>query len=166
MSANVTMAEAAKLAGVTPQTVRRWVKDIPGAERLPSGEYRIPKQEFMVYLAQNKRAKAAGPVLVGATAQPSTTPIEELSGGDEVALELMKQLLNDTRAQLADKSQALDRLQKEYSEYREQAERDKKELKAEVKEQLAEVRKLEAEIRAHLSGNSLIGAVSRWIKSK
>lgn len=166
MSGNVTMSEAAKLAGVTPQTIRRWVKDIPGAERLPSGEYRIPRHELMVYLAQNKKAKPSGSVVVGATAQPPAfiEMEEQAQTGD--AIELMRQLLHNAQYQLQDKTQAFERLQREYAEYREKSEQEKKELKAEVKDALAEVRKLEAEMRAHLSGSGLIGAVSRWIKSK
>ncbi|MDQ0220708.1 helix-turn-helix domain-containing protein [Peribacillus cavernae] len=52
--------EAAEIAGVSDQTIRRWCKQgvYPGAEQGPGKQWKIPKQHFKVSLTQAREAEA------------------------------------------------------------------------------------------------------------
>jgi DNA-binding transcriptional MerR regulator len=150
MGDTVTLKEAAILSGVTPQTLRKWVKDIPGAMRLPTGEYQISKHELMGYLAQKKAPRSGASSAV----QPLTVPhhtqtaVVEESISEGVA-EMLRQQVRDLRSEL------------------QEARRTENDLRKELKDALSEIRKLEAELRAHLSGGqTLVGTLSRWLKTK
>ncbi len=51
MGDTLSLAQAAKLAGVTLVTMRKWIDEVPGVERSQRGEYRIPRESLMGYLA-------------------------------------------------------------------------------------------------------------------
>jgi len=47
----LSLAQAAKHAGVTAVTMRKWTAEIPDIQRNQKGEYQIPKDSLMGYLA-------------------------------------------------------------------------------------------------------------------
>lgn len=59
----VSLAEAARLAGVAPTSVRRWVRDgrLPGAIKLPAGGYAVPMADLIAGGFIDKRTKPDTP---------------------------------------------------------------------------------------------------------
>jgi excisionase family DNA binding protein len=136
----LTLKEAAKFAGVSEGTMRSWVKDVPGVNRVPGGGYRIPREGLQGYIAAYKSgskavASSASKGKAGATAKGT---MEGLI--DELRTENQR-----LRLELSERSAEL------------------RETRSDLKEAQGEIRKLEAELRAHLSGG-ISGALSRWIK--
>ncbi len=60
MGDTLSLAQAAKLAGVTAVTMRKWVDEVPDVERTQRGEYRIPRESLMGFLERKDTPKARG----------------------------------------------------------------------------------------------------------
>lgn len=134
MGQTLSLAAAAKFAGVTQATMKTWIPDIEGVKRGSRQEYMIPEHSLKVYLLTKSDRKRKG-----GTAQDSS-PKDGTTEGDQVLGILMAEN---------------ERLRRELDESRK-----------ECRELAGEIRKLEAEMRAMLSSKSIVGAVSRWIKSR
>ncbi|HYX19171.1 MAG TPA: hypothetical protein VE944_33450 [Nostoc sp.] len=115
----LSLAQAAKLAGVTPVTMRKWVDEVPDVERGSKGEYRIPRESLMGYLAGKETPKVRG---VSKVRPPDTTP--DSRGGH------MLEYLQD---QLAAKDRMIDELRTDLKE----AQGEVRKLEAELRAHLA-----------------------------
>jgi hypothetical protein len=149
MDGFLSLAQAAKFAGVTEATMRKWAaSDIEGVERGERGSYRIPEHSLRVYLLKKSDRAIKGGVSgrpMGGM-QQSSPPHNPGIAGDEIGALL--------RLQLDDKMKEIAQKDKEIAE-----------LKQELRETRSENKKLEAEMRAMLSGG-VVSAVSRWIKGR
>jgi hypothetical protein len=148
MDGFLSLAAAAKFAGVTQATMRSWIPQIEGVERGERGSYRIPEHSLRVHLLKKSDRAISGGVAgrpMGGlqSAVPASNPV---IAGDEIVGLL--------RMQLDDKTREISQKDREISE-----------LKQELKEIRAENKKLESEMRALLSGG-VVSAVSRWIKGR
>jgi uncharacterized coiled-coil protein SlyX len=149
----LTLSAASKIGKVALGTMRGYAKQIPGAVQLPSREWQIPKPALLLFLAEREQAKK-GRSVGGAVASGGNAPSNTVSRV-EALLESRIELLE---AELEKRDRTIDQLNRTIEQQT-----------MDVRSAQGEVRKLEAEIRAHLSqkdSDSLVGSVSRWIKSK
>jgi hypothetical protein len=116
MGDTLSLSQAAKLAGVTPVTMRKWVDEIPDVERTPRGEYRIPRESLMGYLAHK-----ATPKVKGASRGHSTRELTDTDGG---------QLTGYLRDQLAAKDRMIEELRAELREAQGEIRKLESELRA------------------------------------
>ena len=134
----LTVTQAAKVAGVSVSTIRRWIDDgFLTAARTPEGWRIVQHHHLMEALSRNSHARSAQPPTSRAEASHEAPTMRVL----EEALERERQNVERER-------------------------RINDELREQLKRFENEIFKLTAEMQALLSKDSPTGMLSRWVKSK
>ncbi|RZK11669.1 MAG: hypothetical protein EOO46_05960 [Flavobacterium sp.] len=87
----LSLRGAAQAAGVSENTMREWVKTIPGVVRQANGGYSIPKESLMGYLA-SKQPKLRGPRQGGSFNEPHPQATHDNNDVKYLTAELVGQL--------------------------------------------------------------------------
>lgn len=102
MQTTYTLPAAAKLAGCSTTTIRRWISN--GAvigRKNEGGDWRIDSDSFLAYIATAQPATAATRSLRGATAQPEANNIVPYEEHTSLVIMELRDALNRERENVA-----------------------------------------------------------------
>lgn len=111
MGNSLSLSQAAKFAGVTQVTMRKWVDDIEGVTRKERGEYQIPHESLMKFLAL-KAPKVRGAVKAKVTAT-SSTESNNFTGYLQGQLVAKDRMIDELRAELKEAQSDVRKLEAE-----------------------------------------------------
>jgi hypothetical protein len=100
MGDTLSLAQAAKLAGVTQVTMRKWIDEVPDVERGSRGEYRIPRESLMGYLARKETPKVRGASRGHTSRKTPDSGTDQLGGYLRDQLEAKDRMITELRTEL------------------------------------------------------------------
>lgn len=151
---SLTLTEAAKIAGVTLQTMRAWAKKMNNARQLEGGGWSVPRHELAAMIAEKRPQQLRR----GASASRDSSTDSSPSVGSAKIEDLLRSQITDLRADLA-------RTTDDLRQSREETRAAREDLRA-ARDEIDRLNKEIFEILRTQKNGGVVDIVSRFIPKR